>query len=36
MQEVIAADQDEDEEEVEVIANKMTLEMKRDLETSPR
>ena len=36
MEEVVVADGEEDEEEVEVMANKMSMEMKRGLETSQR
>ena len=36
VEEVVAADGEEDEEEVEVMANKMSMEMKRGLETSQR
>ena len=34
--EVMAADGEEDEEEVEVMTNKTSMEMKRGLETSQR
>ena len=36
VEEVVAADGEEDEEEVEVMANKTSMEMKRGLETSQR
>ena len=36
VEEVMAADGEEDEEEVEVMANKTCMEMKRGLETSQR
>ena len=36
VKEVVAADGEEDEEEVEVMVNKMSMEMKRGLETSQR
>ena len=36
VEEVVAADGGEDEEEVEVMANKTSMEMKRGLETSQR
>ena len=36
VEEVVAADGEEDEEEVEVMANKMSMEIKRGLETSQR
>ena len=36
MKEVVDMDGKEDEEEVEVMANNTSMEMKRGLETSPR
>ena len=36
VEEVVTADGEEDEEEVEVMANKMSMEIKRGLETSQR
>ena len=36
VEEVVATYGEEDEEEVEVMANKMSMEMKRGLETSQR
>ena len=36
VEEVVAADGEEDEEEVEVMANNTSMEMKRGLETSRR
>ena len=36
VEEVMAADVEEDEEEVEVLANNTSMEMKRGLETSQR
>ena len=36
LEEAVAADGEEDEEEVEVLANNMIMKMKRGLETSLR